>query len=84
MRRTQLYLEDDLWQALHTRAKSEAVTVSQLVRDALRERYLGNLDRRRTAMLAFAGSGAGRTELSDTDGYVRQLRGGKRLQRLLE
>ena len=41
MRRTQMYLEDDLWSALHARARAEKTTVSELVRNAIRERYLG-------------------------------------------
>ena len=41
MRRTQLYLDDQLWGALHARAQNEKTTVSELVRQAVRERYLG-------------------------------------------
>ena len=44
-----------LWGALHARAQSEKSTVSELVRQAVRERYLGSLDRRRTAMQSFVG-----------------------------
>ena len=39
MRRTQLYLDDDLWSALHAHAQREHTTISQLVRDAARDRY---------------------------------------------
>ena len=53
MRRTQLYLDDQLWGALHTRAQSEKTTVSELVRQAVRERYIGNLETRRAAMQSF-------------------------------
>ncbi len=45
MRRTQLYLDDQLWNALHARALSQKTTVSQLVREAIREcmaSYMGN------------------------------------------
>src|SRR5215471_6681379 len=55
MRRTQLYLDDQLWGALHARAQSEKTSVSELVRQAVRERYLGDLDRRREAMQNFVG-----------------------------
>src|SRR5437667_9856495 len=44
MRRTQLYLDDHLWNALHARARSRRTTVSELVREALRERYLARRD----------------------------------------
>ncbi len=83
MRRTQLYLDDDLWTALHTRARREGTTISDLVRQAARERYLGNLDERREAMLAFVGIRKDRKDLPDsTDEYVRSLRRDTRLERL--
>ena len=49
MRRTQLYLDDQLWGALHARARTEKTTVSELVRQAVRERYLGDREQRRAA-----------------------------------
>lgn len=82
MKRTQLYLDDDLWHALHTRARSQGTTISDLVRQAARERYLSTLDERRTAMQAFIGIRKGRSELSDAVKYVRKLRRGSRLERL--
>ena len=83
MRRTQLYLDDGLWNALHNRARSEKTTISNLVRQAARERYLGNLDERREAMLAFVGIRKDRKDLPDsTEEYVRSLRRDTRLDRL--
>ena len=83
MRRTQLYLDDDLWNTLHTRARSEGTTISALVRQAARERYLGNLEERRAAMLAFVGIRKDRKDLPDsTEEYVRSLRRDTRLERL--
>lgn len=82
MRRTQLYLDDDLWNALHARAKSEGSTVSELVRQAVRERYLGNVERRRGAMRAFIGVRANRTDLAGPVEYVLSLRRGRRLDKL--
>ena len=83
MRRTQLYLDDDLWNALHARARSMGTTISALVRDAARERYLGNLDERREAMEAMVGIWKDRTDLPDsTEEYVRSLRRDTRLERL--
>jgi len=63
MRRTQLYLEDDLWQALHTRAAIEKTTVSHLVRTAARDRYLGDKEKRRAAMMAVVGLWSDHTDL---------------------
>jgi Ribbon-helix-helix protein, copG family len=83
MRRTQLYLDDDLWNALHTRARREGTTISDLVRQAVRERYLGDLDERRKAMLAFVGIRKDRKDMPDsTEEYVRNLRRDTRLERL--
>jgi Ribbon-helix-helix protein, copG family len=83
MRRTQLYLDDDLWKALHARARSEGTTISDLVRQAARERYLGNLEERRKAMEALVGIWRDRTDLPDsTEEYVRNLRRDTRIERL--
>ncbi|HLJ29493.1 MAG TPA: CopG family transcriptional regulator [Candidatus Angelobacter sp.] len=82
MRRTQLYLDDDLWNALHSQARKEGTSISDLVRQAARERYLGNLDERREAMRAFVGIRKDRPESGDAIKYVRSLRRGKRIARL--
>lgn len=84
MKRTQLYLDEPLWAALHAQARSRKITLSEVVREALRERYLGKDDQRRAAMLAFVGIRKNKTqELSATE-EVRRLRRGSRLERLLE
>jgi hypothetical protein len=85
MKRTQLYLDDDLWNALHARARQEGTTISALVREAARERYLGNLEERRKAMEGLIGLWKDRTDLPDsTEEYVRNLRRDTRLERLEE
>lgn len=83
MRRTQLYLDDDLWNALHTRARNQRTTISDLVRQAVRGVYLGNLEERRKAMEGLVGIWKDRTDLPDsTERYVRSLRRDTRLERL--
>jgi len=82
VRRTQLYLDDDLWAALHSRARREDTTISDLVRQAVRERYLGSRTARKTAMQAVVGIWQDRTDIGNTEAYVRRLRGGKRIKRL--
>ena len=82
MRRTQLYLDDDLWNALRARAREQGTTISDLVRQAARERYLDKLDGRREAMQAFAGIRKDTPDTSDSVKYVRELRGGTRIGRL--
>jgi len=82
MRRTQLYLDDHLWNALHARARSGKTTVSELVRQAVRERYLGGQDERTNAMQDFVGISKGRPASTDAVEYVQNLRRGSRLDRL--
>lgn len=82
MRRTQLYLDEDLWSALHIRAQQEGTTVSDLVRQAARDRFLRHSDTRREAMEGIIGIWKDRTDLPDTETYVRNLRKGTRLKRL--
>jgi hypothetical protein len=81
MKRTQLYLDDDLWNALHARARSQGTTVSDLVRQAARERYLGKVEERRQMMQAIVGLWRDREGL-DSGKYVRQLRRWRRVERL--
>jgi hypothetical protein len=82
MRRTQLYLDDDLWGMLHTRARSQQTTISELVREAIREQYLGNHGERMKAMQAFIGIRKEAANAPDSTEIVRDLRRGNRLNRL--
>lgn len=82
MRRTQLYLDDQLWEALHVRARNTGTTVSELVRTAVREHYLGDLQKRRQAMQALVGLRKNRPKFDDPDAHVRALRRGDRLDRI--
>ena len=82
MRRTQMYFDDDVWNILHARAAGQGTTISHLVREAVREKYLGKLEERRQAMEAFVGIRKDRTGLGDSTRYVRRLRRGSRLDRL--
>ena len=81
MRRTQLYLDEDLWQILHWQARRQGATLSELVRGAVREKYLPAHADRQSAMRAWQGAWRG-GESSDTETYLRDLRRGNRLQRL--
>jgi plasmid stability protein len=82
MRRTQLYLDDELWGTLRIRAQQAGTSVSDLVRQAVREKYLTGLANRQRAMRAFAGIWNDRTDLADSEAFVRALRRGSRLKRL--
>lgn len=82
VRRTQLYLDDDLWNALQVRSRQERTTVSELVRQAVRERYLGKAEARQEAMTDFIGIWKDRADLRDPVSYIRRLRKDRRLERL--
>ena len=82
MRRTQLYLHEDVWKALHIRSRQQRTTISELVRQAVREKYGSSPAGRRQAMQAVVGLWKDRDDLLDSETYVRRLRKGKRLRRL--
>lgn len=82
MRRTQLYLDDQLWGALHARAQRENTTISELVRQAVRELYFGSHEQRLSAMQRFVGSRKARRGDTSAIDEVRRLRKGSRIDRL--
>ena len=84
VKRTQLYLEDDVWKALQVKARQDRTTISDLVRTAVREKYLTSASERKQAMVAVMGLWKDRTDLPDTRTYVRRLRRGSRLKRLFK
>ena len=82
MKRTQLYLNEDIWKALHVRSRQLGTSISELVRQAVREKYGSSQAARREAMQALVGLWKDRSDLSDSEAYVRRLRKGKRLTRI--
>ena len=83
MRRTQLYLEDDLWAALHAKALLEGATISELVRVAVRERYIGQPSgTARGRCSNVVGLWKDRSEVEDAESFIRNLRNDDRLERL--
>jgi plasmid stability protein len=83
MKRTQLYLNEDIWKALHIRARQQGKSISELVRQAVRDKYGSSPSSRKQAMQALVGMWKDRKDLPDSTAYVRRLRKGKRLQRIL-
>ena len=75
-------MDEHLWNALHSRALSERTSVSELVRQAVRERYLGNKEERAKAMQSFVGIRKHQTNAVDAVEYVRSLRRDSRLDDL--
>ena len=84
MRRTQLYLDDDLWKLLHLIARQSGETISELVRNAIREKYNQDRARRIEAFESIIGLWKDRTDIGETDDYVRDLRRDSRLERLAD
>jgi hypothetical protein len=82
MRRTQLYLDDPLWNALHTQARSRKTSISEVVREAMRDRYLAKRGEQAKAMQEFVGIRRNRSESVDAVKYIRSLRRCDRLDRL--
>lgn len=82
MKRTQLYLQESIWKTLHVRSRQQGTSISELVRQAVCEKYGNSPASRREAMLALVGLRKSRRDLPDTATYVRKLRKGKRMRRL--
>ena len=82
MKRTQLYLHEDIWKVLHIRSRQQRTSISDLVRQAVREKYGSSPVDRREAMQALVGLRKDRKDLPDSTAYVRRLRKGKRLRRI--
>ncbi len=82
MKRTQLYLSEDTWKHLHVRARKQRTSISELVRQAVREKYERVSADRQKAMESFVGLRKNRKNLLDSTAYIRKLRKGQRLRRL--
>ena len=82
MKRTQLYLDEDIWKALHIQSRQRRTSISDLVRQAIRDRYISSSADRSKAMQALVGMWRDRDEIRDTEEHVRRLRRGKRLARI--
>ncbi len=63
------------------RARASKTTVSELVRQAVRERYLGDSAERKRALLAVVGIWKDRPEFVDPEAYIRKLRRDTRFPR---
>jgi len=83
MKRTQLYLNEDIWKALHVQSRQQGTSISELVRQAIRDKYGSSPASRRQAMQALVGLWKDRKDLPDSTAYVRRLRKGNRLKRIV-
>ncbi len=83
MKRTQLYLNEDIWKALHVRSRQQGTSISELVRQAVRDKYGSSPASRRQAMQDLVGLWKYRKDFPDSTTYVRRLRKGNRLKRIV-
>ena len=77
MKRTQLYLDDDMARVLATTSRQRGTTISQLVRECVREKFgrKGALDKAVVAR-QLAGIWKDRADLGNSAAFVRTLRKG--------
>lgn len=83
MKRTQLYLDDEIAKILSTVSRQKGTTVSELVRECVREKF-GRKEKIDKAELArqLGGLWKNRRDLGETRKYVRRLREDTRRRRL--
>ena len=83
MKRTQLYLDDDIAKVLATVSRQTGVTVSSLVRDCVREKFGRRESIDKSAMAKeIGGVWKDRDDLPSTARYVRNLRKGSRVKNM--
>jgi len=83
VKRTQLYLDEDIAKILSSISRQQKKTVSELVRECVREKF-GRKKTLDKAALAreIAGLWKDRKDLGSTDRLIRRLRKGSRMERL--
>jgi hypothetical protein len=83
MKRTQLYLDEEMARTLETLSRQKGTTISELVRAGLREHYMQGKDLDKAALArSLTGIWKNRDDLKDIDATVRKLRKSSRLKRL--
>ena len=83
MKRTQLYLDDEMAKILSTVSRQRGATISELVRECIRDKYAEKRNIDKVALIRqIAGVWRNRRDIADTDRYVRRLRMDTRRKRL--
>ena len=83
MKRTQLYLDDDIAKILSSVSRQDGKTVSELVRECLREKFGHKQSLDKSALARqIAGLWKDRKDLAATPRFIRRLRKGSRAKRL--
>ena len=74
MKRVQFYIEENVWKLLEIRARQAGTTISELVRQAVREKYWNQPANRAQALKKLIGIWKDRKDIGDSAEYVRKLR----------
>ena len=83
MKRTQLYLDEQMARTLAALSRQKGTTVSELVRESVQEKYLSKVDVDKVSLARqLSGIWRDRKDLEEIDQTVRGLRKGRRLKRL--
>jgi predicted DNA-binding protein len=83
MKRTQLYLDEEMARTLATLGRQKGKTVSELVRESVEEKYMSRKDLDKAQLARqLAGVWRSRKDLKDIDRMLRRMRKGARLKRL--
>ena len=80
MKRTQLYLDERLLDVLKVHARISKSSVSDLVAQTLRDKYLS--PRRIEILMSMVGLWKNREDIGDSTEYVRKLRKDRRSERI--
>ena len=82
MKRTQLYIEDDTFKTLQDISQEQMVSISELVRKAIRRVYMKERPADADVILKkAAGLWKDRKDISSTEEYVREMRRDTRRER---
>ena len=82
MKRTQLYLSEEMARTLAALSRQKGATVSELVRESVRQKYMGRKEMDKVTLARqLSGIWRNRKDLRDLEGTVRRLRRGTRLKR---
>ena len=77
MKRVQFYLDEAVWKRLRIHSGQRGATISELVCQAVREKYGMAFADRRKAMQGLVGFRRNRKDLPDSETCVRRLRAGR-------
>ena len=82
MRRTQLYLDEEMARTLSALSRQRRASISELVRESVRQKYMTEREVDRVEIARrLAGIWTDRKDLREIDRVVRALRAGTRLKR---